>query len=277
MHVDPLNCFETIFSILVFWWETRFFDIFEFIFNVWLPSNLWFFYSYFSPGVWFIVDKWHLSVFVLLIQSESIVEITLGHQAAWDGWISWLQWIAIQVDLLIGPKMLHFDNWVTISQLRNLLVLSRQLVIVSWFNVSSVILVEVVKLVVHIDWPWDFVDVLESWRSLPLPDVDWQVSISILSPVLTVVNGAILVVSVVQFDDPIAHNLQHNSDGQKDHRKNTESKHGAHGRWYGSPSRKSLLLELGLLELFDLLSDTLLLFRWDVHNNFNFLEIIYNK
>ena len=173
--------------------------------------------------------------------------------------------------------MLHFDNWVTISQLRNLLVLSRQLVIVSWFNVSSVILVEVVKLVVHIDWPWDFVDVLESWRSLPLPDVDWQVSISILSPVLTVVNGAILVVSVVQFDDPIAHNLQHNSDGQKDHRKNTESKHGAHGRWYGSPSRKSLLLELGLLELFDLLSDTLLLFRWDVHNNFNFLEIIYNK
>ena len=123
------------------------------------------------------------------------------------------------------------------------------------------ILVEVVKLVVHIDWSWDFVDILEGWWSLPLPDADWQVSISILSPVLTVVNGAILIVSVVQLDDPIAHHLQHNSDGQEDHRKNTESKHGAHGCWYGSPSWKGLLLELRLLELFDLLSDTLLLFR----------------
>lgn len=139
------------------------------------------------------------------------------------------------------------------------------------------ILVEVVKLVVHIDWPWDFVEVLEGWRSLPLPDADWNVSLIIFSPVLTVVNSAILVVSVVQFDDPIAHNLQHNSDGQEDHRKNTESKHGAHGCWYGSPSWKSLLLELGLLELFDLLTDTLFLFRRDVHNNFNFLKIIYNK
>ena len=123
------------------------------------------------------------------------------------------------------------------------------------------ILVEVVKLVVHIDWSWDFVDILEGWWSLPLPDADWQVSISILSPVLTVVNGAILIVSVVQLDDPIAHHLQHNSDGQEDHRKNTESKHGAHGCWYRSPSWKGLLLELRLLELFDLLTDTLLLFR----------------
>lgn len=123
------------------------------------------------------------------------------------------------------------------------------------------ILVEVIKLVVHIDWPWDFIDVLEGLRSLPLPYANWQFSISILSPVLTVVNGAILVVSVVQFDDPIAHNLQHNSDGQEDDRKNTESKHGAHWCWHGSPSWKSLLFELRLLELFDLLTDTLFLFR----------------
>ena len=59
--------------------------------------------------------------------------------------------------------------------------------------------------------------------------------------------------------------MKDNSNSQEDNRENAEGEHSAHSGWHWSPGWQSLLLELGLLKLLDLLADALLLFVGDVH------------
>lgn len=98
------------------------------------------------------------------------------------------------------------------------------------------VLVEVIKLVVNVDW------------SLNLACEGIEFNLAHLSVLLSLnVIFTVDVISLLEFSDLIAHDIQHNTDGQEDHTKDTKSEHGAHGSWNWSPSRQGLLLELRLL------------------------------
>ena len=75
-----------------------------------------------------------------------------------------------------------------------------------------------------------------------------------------------VIIAFLVLDDLVGHDVQNHSNGQEHDTKDAESKHGAHGSGYWSPSWQSLLFELGLLKSFDLLPDLLFVsFRY-VHN-----------
>ena len=113
------------------------------------------------------------------------------------------------------------------------------------------VLVEVVQLVVDVDWAINLVlcNVEINLTSL------WVTVLIDLSEL----GMAILVVPGLELDNLIAHDVEHDSDGEEDDTEDTESKHSAHSSWNWSPSGESLLLELGLLKLFNLFTDSLLL------------------
>lgn len=108
------------------------------------------------------------------------------------------------------------------------------------------ILVEIVKLIIHIDRSRNV--------SLDFVEVNGAINRRTLNLVM-----AVLIVSLGQLNDFVAHDLKDNSDGQEDNAENTESQHGTHGCWHWSPSWQSLLLELRLLQLLNFLTDSLLL------------------
>lgn len=64
---------------------------------------------------------------------------------------------------MIVPEVCHLDDWVTTTEVINTLVCSSKLFIISGFYVSSVVLVEVIKLVVNVNWSFgrsgDFMEV----------------------------------------------------------------------------------------------------------------------
>ena len=113
------------------------------------------------------------------------------------------------------------------------------------------ILVEIVKLIVDVNWAWDFLS--------DLVELDQTV---FFGPNFVL---AKIVISLFHFNDLIRHDVEHHADRQEHNTKDTESEHSAHGSWHRPPRRQSLLLELALLEPLNLLSDFLLVAFRDVH------------
>jgi hypothetical protein len=148
--------------------------------------------------------------------------------------------------------VLNLDDWITTAEFVWHLVLSSQLLVVSGFDVPSMVLVEVVKLVVNVDGECDGVLYFLTERNLALL-------------IFTQLVYAGFVVSHLHLGDLVGHHVEHDSDGQEDDTEDTEGEHGAHGGGHWSPGWKGLLLELRLLQLFNLLSDSLFLVWRYVH------------
>ena len=240
LNIEPLDIFPALSSVC------GQLNIFEFIGHITGPGNA-------------LLNNVDLGTLlrprVLLVQLEGVIEDRLGNQAAWGRWqivVQWgvtlaRRWVHSHVELLVRPEVAHLDNWIAVRQVFQLQVAARQLRIVSRLDISPMVLVEVVQLVVNVNWPLDLtVDRLE---------VDDAVLL-----VLHVLE-ALLVIPLVQLHNSIAHDLEDNSDGEEDHTEHTEGQHGTHGSWHRSPSWQGLLLELGLLKFFNFLSYPLFLIR----------------
>ena len=125
-------------------------QVFEFVFFVRSPSN--------SLLVkWYFLTQIGLSA---LIESESIIEKTLGHKTAWEGCGTWVEkWLFCSSCLIwlanssVATNFLICDNWgAVVSDIIYGQVVAQKLFVWSWLHVTTMVLVEVVKLVVDIDW-----------------------------------------------------------------------------------------------------------------------------
>ena len=111
------------------------------------------------------------------------------------------------------------------------------------------ILIEVVKLIVDINW------------SLNLA-VNGQLDLTVgRSFIKIIINLSALVVVLLDSTlDALAHHVEGDSECEEDQSKDSEDDHCGTERWYRSPSREHLLLEFALLELADLLLNLLKFF-----------------
>lgn len=100
-----------------------------------------------------------LAIFLSSEKLEGVVEETLGHQTTRDGWAVWIQffWTLLDGVLLVVPQVLHLNDGIAAAQLLNSLILAVKLLVVTGLNISSMVLVEVVELVVNVNWCLDSV------------------------------------------------------------------------------------------------------------------------
>ena len=57
--------------------------------------------------------------------------------------------------MLLGPQLIYSDDWLAILQVSRLLVLTEELSIVARLHIASVVLIEVIQLIIHIDGRFD--------------------------------------------------------------------------------------------------------------------------
>ena len=98
------------------------------------------------------------------------------------------------------------------------------------------VLVEVVKLIVYIDWTFNF---FFYWVQRNITELIILLQFGLAFRILVVLGGT--------FENLLAEHIQYNSNSQEDDTEDTECKHSAHGSRDRTPSRQSLLFELGLL------------------------------
>ena len=90
----------------------------------------------------------------LLVKLKCIIKETLSHKTTWNCWILPIHSYPIQIDLLMWIKILNPYDWGTGTlELFNCLVVSSQLFVITRLHISSMILVEIIHLIVNIDWP----------------------------------------------------------------------------------------------------------------------------
>lgn len=221
-------------------WNLLFIQVSELILDVRGPSDACLIY-------------WDLLA-LIIEELESIIKYTLCYQPAWNSWGTLRKRLTTQGFLLVLPEVANFDDGVAITQLVDAQVLAIELVSISGFYVSSMVLVEVVQLIVHIHWSFHF---LLNWSEVNFTKFSFLLKFSLAARIIIILGGAL--------EDLLAEDVENNTDGQEDNTENTEGKHGAHGSGDGTPGGQRLLLELGLLELLNLFTDSLLLVWIDVH------------
>lgn len=91
-----------------------------------------------------------------MVEFVCVVENTLSYKTTWNSWPLWLESFPIDTFLLVQPEVTNLDNWVAVSEFINWEILTIQLVGISRFYVPSMVLIEVVKLIIHIDWTFYF-------------------------------------------------------------------------------------------------------------------------
>lgn len=211
------------------------FDIVEFIVAVALPGDVR------------LADCYNLirCVFDLI----SIIEETLCDQATRDGGIIGDQSSSVNA---LGDTTEIFvpHNGVAIRQLLGSVdPFPVQLSEAARLDVATVVLVEIIELVINVDWAWDVFGDFE-----------------LLLANCLIFRAAIIIVLNLDFLDLIAHDVQEDAKTQENHTENCEGDHGgAEGR-NGSPGWEGLLLEAGALELLDLFADAKLLLFCDIHS-----------
>ena len=113
------------------------------------------------------------------------------------------------------PEVSNFDDWVTVHQLISWKVLPCKLVIISRFDVSSMVLVEVVKLVVNVYWALNcWFDILEVGSIIDFTPLWHEVTISILYMrfLVKAFTHTNVVVSLIKLNDSVTHDLEHDTD-----------------------------------------------------------------
>lgn len=139
------------------------------------------------------------------------------------------------------------------------------MLIVSGLNVPSVVLIEVIKLVVDVDGAFDGV-----WRSLSVVQQVYNASLRTLSyivPLLKVLSadGSLDVIRDYDLLDLIRHHVEDDSCCQENDCEDRESQRRRHRSRHGAPGWQCLLLELGLFEAFNFLSNGLFISCGDLH------------
>jgi hypothetical protein len=131
----------------------------------------------------------------------------------------------------LGTKIFVQDNRVAVLEITFLQVLPIQLREAARFHVATVVLVEVVQLIVNIDWAWDVL--WDSQILSALGDTIWE--------------ARVIVVFYLVLDDLITHDVQDDAKAQENDTENSESDHsGAKGGDW-SPSWQGLLLKTRVL------------------------------
>lgn len=93
---------------------------------------------------------------------EGVIEITLSDKTTRNSRLLVIKLLFSEVKLLVFPEIADLDDWVTTAELGDRLVGASQLLIVSGLDVSSVILIEVIQLIVNVNWTLNLVvDYLE--------------------------------------------------------------------------------------------------------------------
>ena len=130
----------------------------------------------------------------------------------------------------VGTKIFVQYNRVAVLQITFLQVLTIQLREAARFHIATVVLVEVVQLIVNVDWAWDVL-----WDSQSLSALDDT-------------RGArVIIVFHLVLHDLITHDVQDDAKAQENDTENSESDHsGAKGGDW-SPCWQSLLLESRVL------------------------------
>jgi len=204
------------------------------------------------------------------VKLKCIIEVTLSHETTWDCWgIQW-HWVSSEIDLLIFPKIFNLYDWVTGTwELFDCLVLSIELQVITRLHISSMVLVEIIQLIVDIDWSRNtgLRDVFEIY---PASTYLWVVGIfpfKLFNLVLLgfLICDAVFIVPLFDFNNLVAHHVKYNSYGQEHHTENAEGHHCAHSCWNWPPCWKSLLFEFWLLQFFYFFTDALLLVSRYVH------------
>ena len=137
LHVIPLN-------ILVFHAGCSrdvFVQISEFVLNIRFPGNTC------------LTNRDSLTTWS--IEFKGIVENTFGNKSARNSFLIIFKSFLIKIELLMLPKIGDSLDWITITELILADPLPIQLCVVSGLYISSMILVEVIELVIHIDWSLD--------------------------------------------------------------------------------------------------------------------------
>lgn len=164
---------------------------------------------------------------------EIVSEDAFCNKTTWSSWsfrIHFFCFICNTVLLLI-EKILNFNNRRAVClNLFHCLVFSSLLSVVSWFNIISLILVEVFKLIVEIYWLRNFVFNLE-WKFAVLCDI----TLNIILPSL--INNVIWC------------SLQNSTKYEEDNSINKESDHTAHWCQFRSPYCHCLLLKFRFFKL----------------------------
>lgn len=132
LHIKPLN----VFPLGSFW--KLFMYVFEFIRDIRWPSD---------------ILRVNRNVFAIaILQRECVIENTLSNKTAWNGWISVFQSFSAFTLPLVRPEIANGNDWITIGKILYSQVFSVQLFTVSGFYIPSMVLVEVIQLVIDIDW-----------------------------------------------------------------------------------------------------------------------------
>lgn len=118
--------------------DFRVFNVLELVLYVSVPCNIGFVYFFLLSGAYFP-------------KLEIIVEYRFGYETAWNGWPLIFHFISINGILLIFIKVSNEDDWLAVAQLLRRPILAFRLLVAARFNVVSMILLKVFKLVVHIN------------------------------------------------------------------------------------------------------------------------------
>jgi len=160
-----------------------------------------------------------------------IIEETLSDQAAWNCGLFGIKlgkFICCQGN--VGTKIFVQDDRVAVLEITLLQVLAIQLRKAARFHIATVVLVEVVQLIVNVDWAWD---VLSDILNLGALD-DFS-------------GARVIVVFNLVLHDLITHDIQDDPKAQENDTEYGESDHSGAERGDWSPSWQGLLLEARVL------------------------------
>lgn len=181
-----------------------------------------------------------------------IIEETLSDQAARNCGLFGIKlgyFVCCQGN--VGAKIFVQDDRVAVLEISLLQVLAIQLGEAARSHVATVVLVEVVQLIVNVDWTWDVL-----WDSQSLGALD------------DISGARDIVVFQLVLHDLITHDVQDDAKAQENDTEDGESDHSGAERGDWSPSWQGLLLEPRVLKLLNLLTDAKLFFFCYIHTCF---------
>ena len=142
-HVFPLDVGECLCRS----WRVK--NIVKLTLNVGSPCNIVLLNVY----LLFLVNIFLTITFEAFVKLKRVIKKTLSNKPTRNsGQLQVLDPFVIEHDLLVFPQIFYLNYRITSTEILHRLVLTCQLLIVSRFDISSVILIEVSKLIINIDW-----------------------------------------------------------------------------------------------------------------------------
>ena len=156
-----------------------------------------------------------------------IIEETLSDQAAWNCGLFGIKlgnFVCCEGN--VGTKIFVQDDWVAVLEITLLQVLAIQLGEAARFHIATVVLVEVVQLIVNVDWAWDVLGDIQNLGALD-----------------DIRGARVIIVFHLVLHDLITHDVQDDTKAQENDTEDGESDHSGAERGDWSPSWQGLLLE----------------------------------